>query len=123
MGLQEHIKVISAVSEQDLISFYNIADVFIFPSFYEGFGFPPLEAMACGIPVIASNTSSIPEIVGDAGILLNANDEDGFASAINQVLTDHKLQQEMRIKGLQKAKEFNWEKNARETLEVYRSLI
>jgi glycosyltransferase involved in cell wall biosynthesis len=122
LGLQDYVKVVNVVPEKDLISFYNIADIFVFPSFYEGFGFPPLEAMACGTPVITSNTSSIPEVVGDAGILLNAGDTDGFAAAICQVLSDDKLREEMRIKGLEKAREFNWEKTARETLEVYRNV-
>jgi glycosyltransferase involved in cell wall biosynthesis len=119
-GLQKYVRVLKSVPEDDLISLYNIADVFVFPSYYEGFGFPPLEAMACGTPVITSNSSSIPEIVSDAGILVDPNDEDGFANAIHEVLKDNTLQNEMTLKGLVRARLFNWQKTARETLDIYR---
>lgn len=123
LNLENYVKVIDLVLEEDLPKFYNLADVFVFPSIYEGFGFPPLEAMACGTPVITSNTSSLPEVVGDAGIMLDPMDVDGFAKAIYEVLTNEGLRQDMIKKGLEQSKKFSWEKAAKETLEVYREVV
>ncbi len=107
------------IPEIDLPLLYSSASVFVFPSIYEGFGFPPLEAMACGTPVISSNTSSLPEIVGSAGILINPEDENKLAEAIESVLEDNVKREEMAAKGLEQAKLFSWEKCAKETLELY----
>lgn len=123
LNLEKYVTIIDYVPEEDLPKFYNLADVFVFPSVYEGFGFPPLEAMACGTPVITSNTSSLPEVVGDAGIMLDPNDVDGFAKAIYEVLTNEGLKQDMIKKGLEQAKKFSWEKCAKETLEVYQKVV
>lgn len=119
LNLHEHIKIVDYVSEEDLPKIYNIADVFVFPSLSEGFGRPPLEAMACGIPVITSNTSAIPEVVGDAGLMLRPMDVDGFAKAMYEVLTNKGLRQDMRKKGLERAKKFTWEKIVEEVIKVY----
>jgi glycosyltransferase involved in cell wall biosynthesis len=119
LDLQNYVKIIDCVTDEDLISLYNIANVFVFPSFYEGFGFPPLEAMACGTPVIASNTSSMPEIIGDAGIMIDPQDVNGFAGAIYEVLANQNLRRDMIKKGLEKARGFNWEKCAKGTLDIY----
>jgi glycosyltransferase involved in cell wall biosynthesis len=102
-----------------LPSIYHRASLLVFPSLYEGFGFPPLEAMACGIPVIASNISSIPEVVGDAGILLNPDNWQVWADTIYTVLTNKSLQLELRQKGINRAHQFSWEKTAQQTLTVY----
>ncbi len=110
------------VPETDLPALYSAASVFVYPSVYEGFGFPPLEAMACGTPVITSNTSSLPEIVGDAGILVNPEDSDEIAEAIESVLDDDSKRDEMRTKGIERAKRFSWETCARETLRLYAEL-
>lgn len=123
LNLEKYIKIIEYVPEVDLPKFYNLADVFIFPSIYEGFGFPVLEAMACGTPVITSNTSSLPEVVGDAGIMLDSSDVDGLAKAMYDLLTNESLKEELRRKGLKRAKMFSWEKCVRETLSVYKKVV
>ncbi len=107
------------VPEAELPAYYSGAEVFVLPSLYEGFGFPPLEAMACGCPVITSNTASLPEVVSDAGIMVNPYDTDSLAQAMRQVLTDAKLRDEMIRKGLEQSKRFSWEETARQTQEVY----
>jgi len=96
-----------------------LAELFIYPSLYEGFGLPPLEAMACGCPVITSNTSSLPEVVGDAGIMVDPYDVNEIAKAIDLVLSNENLRNEMIEKGLKQAKKFSWRKTAEETLKVY----
>ncbi|GAH85531.1 unnamed protein product, partial [marine sediment metagenome] len=119
LGLVGEVIFTDFVPEADLPVYYSGAEVFVLPSVYEGFGFPPLEAMACGCPVVTSNTSSLPEVVGEAGIMVNPLDTDSLAEAMRQVLTDDKLRKEMVRKGLEQANKFSWEKVARETLEVY----
>jgi len=89
------------------------------PSFYEGFGLPPLEAMACGTPVVVSNVSSLPEVVGDAGLLVDPEDVSELTVAIWRVLTDEALRAELIAKGLKRAQCFSWEKTARQTLALY----
>ncbi len=110
---------IDHIPELDLAYYYSSAALLAYPSFYEGFGFPPLEAMACGCPVVTSNTSSLPEVVGEAGIMVNPLDTDSLFEAMQQVLTDSELRDNMVRKGLEQAKKFSWEKAARETQEVY----
>ena len=104
---------------EELVYLYNAASLFVLPSFYEGFGLPPLEAMACGTPVIVSKVSSLPEVVGDAGLLVEPEDVEGLTVAMWRVLTDEKVRREMRAKGLKRAATFSWERAARETLAVY----
>jgi len=111
------------VTDSDLIGLYNLADVFVFPSLYEGFGFPPLEAMACGTPVVASNAASLPEVVGDAGLLVDPRDPEVMAEAIHRVLQDRDLAEELRRRGLERAQQFTWERAARETLAVYEMML
>lgn len=123
LNLQSYIKVIDFVPEKDLVKIYNVAEVFVFPSTQEGFGFPILEAMACGTPVVTSNVASIPEIVGDAGIMLDPVDINGFAEAIRIILIDESLRKDMRRKGLKRAKTFSWEKCARKTLKIYKEVL
>lgn len=110
------------VANEELVYLYNAAQVFALPSFYEGFGLTPLEAMASGTPVVVSNVSSLPEVVGDAGILEDPNDVEAWAVALNRVLTDETLHDEMSAKGLKRAAHFSWERAARETLSVYRKV-
>ncbi|MDI6814878.1 MAG: sugar phosphate nucleotidyltransferase, partial [Dehalococcoidales bacterium] len=110
------------VAEEDLPAYYSGAQCFVFPSLYEGFGFPPLEAMACGCPVIVSNVTSLPEITGEAAIKVEPHGTNNLASAVKMVLTDERLRQELVSKGLEQAKQFSWEKTASETLEVYESV-
>jgi glycosyltransferase involved in cell wall biosynthesis len=122
LGLQERVRFLGRVSPEDLLGLYNSAKLLVHPAFYEGFGLPPLEAMACGTPVVVSNTSSLPEVVGDAALLVEPTDVDGLAVAIWRVLSDDTLRKQMVHKGLQRAKRFSWKKAAQETLEIYHRL-
>lgn len=123
LGLQGAVLFLGTVSDEDLVVLYNVADVFVFPSLYEGFGFPLLEAMACGTPVVAGNTSSVPEVVGDAGLLVNPRSPEAIADAVRRVLADGDLAEDLRRRGLARAQTFTWERTARETLAVYETLL
>lgn len=118
-GIQNEVIFTGHLEHDQLPPIYQHASLLVFPSIYEGFGFPPLEAMASGVPVIASNISSIPEVVGDAGILLNLDNPQIWAESIYTVLSNQQLQQELRLKGIDRAKQFSWEKTAKLTLMVY----
>lgn len=107
------------VRDEELPLLYNACDLFVFPSLYEGFGMPVLEAMACGVPVLTSNTSSIPEVAGDAAILVDPTDTEQMTRGIQQGLEDDALRERLRRAGPARAAQFSWEKTARETLEVY----
>jgi glycosyltransferase involved in cell wall biosynthesis len=119
LNLQKDIMFTGYVPKEDLVKFYNLADLFVYPSLYEGFGLPPLEAMACGCPVITSNTSSLPEVVKDAGIMFNPYCVDELVKIMYEVLIDESLRIELSRKGLERAKLFNWRKTAEETWKVY----
>ncbi len=119
LQLGDTVRCLGGIPNEELVYLYNAARVFVFPSFYEGFGLPPLEAMACGTPVVVSNSSSLPEVVGDAGWLVNPDDVEGLTVALYRILTDETLRREMRAKGLKRAATFSWERAARETLAVY----
>jgi len=106
----------------DMPAVYSAASLFVFPTIYEGFGLPPLEAMSCGTPVVSSIYSSVPEVVGDAGLLIDTKSADALKDAITRVLTDETLHGELIEKGLERAKTFSWKKTARETLDVYKAL-
>lgn len=117
------IRSISGIStDEEMASYYRAADIFAFPSFSEGFGWPPLEAMACGAPIVASNAGSIPEIVEDAGFLFDPDDHYSMAKAFQILLTDHTIYQTKRNSGIEQAKKFSWLKCAQKTLEVYDSV-
>jgi glycosyltransferase involved in cell wall biosynthesis len=120
LNLQKDVIFTGYVSESELAEIYNAVDLFVFPSLYEGFGLPPLEAMACGTPVITSNTSSLPEVVGDAAITVDPYDVNRFAEEMYELLTSEALRQEMIKKGLERSKLFNWDKSAKKTLKVYK---
>ena len=120
LKLHDTVRFLGGVPNEELVYLYNAAKVFVFPSFYEGFGLPPLEAMACGTPVIVSQVSSLPEVVGDAGILIDPQDVEALTVAMWRVLGDENLRREMRAKGLKRAQIFSWQRAARETLAVYR---
>jgi len=119
LGLQQDVIFAGYVSETDLAKIYNAVDLFVFPSLYEGFGMPPLEAMACGTPVITSNTSSLPEVVGNAAIITDPYDTEGLAEKMYTLLTDQTLCRSIIKKGLARSKVFSWEEAAKKTLEVY----
>jgi glycosyltransferase involved in cell wall biosynthesis len=118
--LQDHIIFTGFLPDQDLISICNGALGFVYPSLHEGFGLPPLEAMQCGIPVITSNTSSLPEVVGDAGIMIDPKDEDALCQAMLDIINNQTLRTELSRKGLERAKQFSWAKCAEQTVNVYR---
>ena len=116
------VKFIPNIDDRDLPALYGGASVFVFPSLYEGFGLPPLEAMACGTPVVCSNAASLPEVVGDAAILVNPHHIDEISAAIHRVLGDAALRDELRAKSIAQAAKFSWERTAQETLGVYESV-
>ena len=101
---------------------YSAADVFVFPSLYEGFGLPVLEAMACGTPVVASNTTAIPELAGDSAILVPPTDEEAILDATLRILRDNALASDLSARGRRRAMQFNWEASAKRLMEVYRQL-
>ena len=111
------------IDNDDLPELYNAADIFIFPSLHETFGMPILEAMSCGCPVITSNVSSMPEIAGGAALLVSPYNVDEIGKAIYQVLTDEGLKEEMRERGLERAKQFSWRRCAEEHLKVYQEVL
>ena len=119
LNLSSEVIFTDFVLEADLPAYYSGAEVFVLPSLYEGFGFPVLEAMACACPVITSNTSSLPEVTGKAGIMVDPHDTDSLAQTIKIVLTNSELSDNMIRKGLEQSKKFTWEKTAEQTLEVY----
>ncbi len=110
------------VDDRDKPSLYNSASVFVYPSFFEGFGFPPLEAMACGVPTIVSNTSSLSEVVGNGAIMIDPYNVDELSFAIRRILEDKDLRNDLIKKGFQQAKKFNWDKTAKQVLEIFRKL-
>jgi glycosyltransferase involved in cell wall biosynthesis len=118
-NLSERVCFFEDIPDCDLPLFYNAADVYVSPSHMEGFGFPLLEAMACGTPVICSDAASLPEVAGDAALLRSPNDIEGFAQAIIHVLEDETLRKQMIERGLQRAAAFSWHQTALATLAVY----
>lgn len=119
LKLDKDVLFIGHVSDKDLPYLYSLANIYVFPSFFEGFGLPPLEAMACGCPVVASNVTSIPEVVGEAGILIDPHNIEKMAEAIYKVLINDNFRRDLIRKGFERAKQFSWEKTAKETLKVY----
>jgi len=119
LGITRDVTFVDYISELELAYYYSSAALLAYPSLYEGFGLPPLEAMGCGCPVITANNSSLPEVVGKAGIMVNPYDTFGLAQAMRRVLTDDKLRDNMVRKGLEQSKKFSWEKTAELTLQVY----
>jgi glycosyltransferase involved in cell wall biosynthesis len=119
---QSEIIFADYVSEADLVDLYNCAKVFLYPSLYEGFGIPLLEAMACGAPVITSNTTSVPEVVGDAALLINPRSGTELGGALMTLLTNEDLRTALISRGRERAKEFSWKKVAEKTLEIYQQV-
>jgi glycosyltransferase involved in cell wall biosynthesis len=119
MGLNQRVVFLGYVPEEDLPFLYQGADVFVYPSFYEGFGIPILEAMAAGTPVVTSNVSSLPEVAGDAALYISPDNVREILEAIKGVLGNRQVRKELRVKGIKKAREFTWDKCARDALRVY----
>ncbi|MFZ5968759.1 MAG: glycosyltransferase family 4 protein [Bacillota bacterium] len=123
LKLSRYVKFTGFVPNEHLPFFYNAASLFVYPSLYEGFGLPPLEAMSCGCPTITSNVSSIPEVVGDAALLIDPTNIEQLADAMAQILEDKVLAMNLIMKGLRKAASYSWEATAAKTLDVYKRLL
>ena len=123
LAIMDDVVFVDYVPENDLAGYYKSAELLAYPSLYEGFGLPPLEAMCSGCPVVTSNTSSLPEVVGEAGIMVIPTDTGGWVEAMRRVLTDNQLRNEMVAKGLEQSKKFSWDRTAQQTLEVYHKYI
>ena len=117
------VRQIGYLPREDLATVIAGALTLIYPSIYEGFGLPPLEAMACGVPVIASEVSSLPEVVGDTGMLIDPHDDEALAQAIERMITDPDIRQQLSKKALARSAEFTWDKCARQTVDVYRQAL
>jgi glycosyltransferase involved in cell wall biosynthesis len=122
-GIAEDVRFLSWLSGEELEGLWALAEAFVFPSLYEGFGLPVLEAMARGVPVACSNASSLPEVAGDAALLFDPHDEAAIAEALRRLLDDPPLRESLRARGLVRVKEFTWERTARLTLESYRRTL
>jgi glycosyltransferase involved in cell wall biosynthesis len=122
LGVAGRIREVGILSDEELADIYRAADVLVFPSLWEGFGWPPLEAMASGTPVVCSDRGSLAEVVGDAAVIVNPQEPEAIADAVNRVLIDDNLKQSLIRKGLQRAKQFTWERAAEQTFQVYREV-
>ena len=127
MGLidknKESIHYLGYITDEELAKVYNLASCFVFPSFYEGFGLPPLEAMACGTPVVTSNLTSMPEVCGDAVVYCNPYEVNDIKEKIELVLEDADLQEQMIKKGLKRSKEFSWEKSSNQHVKIFKDIL
>jgi len=123
LGLHQEVIVPGFVPEEELPLWYNAAEALAYPSLYEGFGLPPLEAMACGRPVAVSDASSLPEVVGDAGLLVDPHQPDAWTEALQRLWQDAAYRADLAAQGLKRAQQFSWERMARETVGVYRSVL
>src|SRR5207245_2601503 len=117
--LHKYVRFLGYVPEETLAVMYRLAGVFVFPSLYEGFGLPPLEAMASGTPVVTSNVSSLPEVAGDAAVLVDPYDPRAIAEGIRRVLTDEALRRDLRKRGVARAGQFSWEQSVRRVRAIY----
>lgn len=122
-GISDHTIFTGYVPDTDLPALYTGALCFVYPSFFEGFGLPPLEAMQCGTPVITGDRSSLPEVIGDSGLMVNPFDESALAAAMARLIDEERLRAELRARGLQRARLFSWRETARQTLEAYERAI
>jgi glycosyltransferase involved in cell wall biosynthesis len=123
LGLEGNVVFTGQIREQDKGPLYSAATLFAFPSLYEGFGMTPLEAMACGTPVVTSNRSALPEVVGDAGVLVDPYDTDAIAQALAEVLENTGLREELSRRGLERARRFTWPQVAEQTVRVYKEIL
>jgi glycosyltransferase involved in cell wall biosynthesis len=120
--LHKHVRFLGYLPDRTLAILYRLATVFVFPSLYEGFGLPPLEAMASGTPVVTSNVSSLPEVAGDAAMLVDPYDVDSIVEGLRRVVTDRALAGELRRRGLERAREFSWARSVEKTRQVYQEI-
>lgn len=123
LGLTGRVHLLTYVTADELIALYNGAAIFVYPSLLEGFGFPPLEAMACGTPVAASNAASIPEVTGEAALLFDGTRAGEISLAMQKLLQDKTLRDSYRAKGFERARQFTWQENAKQTLSAYKEVL
>lgn len=123
VSLSDNVRHVGYVSDGELRALYEHASCFVYPSFYEGFGLPPLEAMACGCPVLVSQAASLPEVCGDAALYCDPHDPEDIAEKIRLLMSDEALRAELRQKGLERAMQFTWDKCAKETMAVIREAL
>jgi glycosyltransferase involved in cell wall biosynthesis len=123
LGLESWVRFIEHIPPADLATFYNGALLLAMPSFYEGFGLPALEALQCGTPAVVADRASLPEVVGEAGLLIDPEDPENIAAACLRIAQDEALQHRLREAGFCQAQKFSWEKAARETLAVYKDVL
>jgi glycosyltransferase involved in cell wall biosynthesis len=123
LGMSSRVKLLGYVPDEALPALYSAASLFVFPSLYEGFGLPVLEAMACGTPVVCSNLSSLPEVAGEAALLVDPTNPDELAGAIRRALLDGDLRGDLRQRGLQRARSFTWQRTANKLMDVYSELL
>jgi glycosyltransferase involved in cell wall biosynthesis len=123
LGVEPYVQLPGFVPDEEQALWYSSATVFAFPSRYEGFGLPLLEAMACGAPVVSSSASSLPEVVGDAGLLVDPSDVEGWCQALRQLLEDEPRRQALATAGQVRAQSFSWRRMAQETVQVYREVL
>ncbi len=121
--IDKHVRFLGFQPQETLASFYRLASAFVFPSLYEGFGLPPLEAMACGTPVVTSNVSSLPEVAGDAAILVDPYDADAIAAGIHRAITDPVLRADLAVRGPARARQFSWTEAVGQIHAVYREVL
>lgn len=122
LNLGDRVRLTGFVSDEELGGWYSGADMFAFPSYYEGFGLPSIEAMKCGAPVLCSDNSAFPEVVGDAGVMIPAEDADVWAETMRELLRDPARLDDLRQKGFARAETFSWDRTAQETYDVYKAL-
>jgi glycosyltransferase involved in cell wall biosynthesis len=120
--LHQFVRFLGYMPEETLAVMYRLAGVFVFPSLYEGFGLPPLEAMASGTPVVTSNVSSLPEVAGDAAVLVDPYDPHAIADGIYRVLTDEQLRRDLRVRGAARARQFSWETSVGRVRQIYQEV-
>ena len=120
---KDKIIITGRVPDEELASLYSNAHSFYYMSLYEGFGLPPLEAMQCGLATVTSNTSSLPEVVGDAGIMLDPTDETALIQTMKELYYDEELRKSYANKGLERSKNFSWEKCVKEHIEIYKRIV
>ncbi len=121
--LEKHVRFLGFQTQETLAAVYHLARVFVFPSLYEGFGLPPLEAMACGTPVVTSNVSSLPEVAGDAALLVDPYDVDAIADGIHRVVTDDGLRADLSARGIARVREFSWAQSVAAIHRIYMEVL
>jgi glycosyltransferase involved in cell wall biosynthesis len=123
LELSNGVRILHSIPHREMAEIYNVVDGLLFPSAYEGLGWPPMEAMACGTPVVSSNAASLPEVIGDVFDMFDLDDEEGMARELYRLITDEAKRESCREAGIRRARLFTWEEMARKTLEIYDQIL